>query len=62
MVKPKAKVDRNICLSCGGCVSVCPQDAVILRNLIAYVDPNTCISCEICANTCAIGAIHMGDY
>lgn len=62
MVKPKAKVDGNICLSCGGCVSVCPQDAVILRNLIAYVNPNTCISCEICANTCAIGAIHMEDY
>ncbi len=59
MVKPKAIVDENLCLSCGGCVSVCPQDAVSLRNLIAYINPNKCISCEICANACAIGAIYM---
>ncbi len=62
MAKPKAKVDANQCLSCGGCVSVCPQDAIYLKNLIAYVDAKKCISCEICANICPIGAIHMEDY
>jgi len=59
MVKPKAKVDEEQCLSCGGCVSVCPKDAISLKNLRAFVDIEKCISCEICMNTCPIGAIHM---
>jgi H+/Na+-translocating ferredoxin:NAD+ oxidoreductase subunit B len=61
MVKPKAKVDGKLCLSCGGCVSVCPQDAIQLQNLIAYVNQSDCISCNICFNTCPIGAIFMED-
>ena len=62
MAKPKAKVDENQCLSCGGCVSVCPQDAISMKNLIAYVDSGKCISCEICVNTCPIGAISMEEF
>ena len=62
MAKPKAKVDENQCLSCGGCVSVCPQDAISMKNLIAYVDSGKCISCEICVNTCPIGAIFMEEF
>ena len=60
MVKPKAKVDDKLCLSCGGCVSICPSDAIILKNLIANINSNKCTSCKICVKTCPIGAIHMG--
>lgn len=61
MAKPKAKADSEHCLSCGGCVSVCPQDAISLENLIAFVDQSKCTSCNICVNTCPIGAISLGD-
>ena len=61
MAKPKAKVDKKLCLSCGGCVSVCPQDAITLENLIAYVDSSKCTSCNICVNTCPNGAIALED-
>ena len=61
MGKHKAMVDKERCLSCGGCVSVCPEDAIRLRNLIAYVDAKRCISCKICVNTCPVGAIAMED-
>ena len=61
MVKPKAYVDNKLCLSCGGCVSVCPQDAVHLNNLIAFVISSKCNSCKICINTCSVAAISLGS-
>lgn len=60
MAKPKAKVDETQCLSCGGCISVCPKDAIYMKNLRAFVIGEKCISCNICVNTCPIGAITMG--
>jgi ferredoxin len=57
MVKPKAKVDIKKCLSCGGCISVCPQDALSMQGMKAFVDRKKCIGCAICINICPIGAI-----
>jgi Fe-S-cluster-containing hydrogenase component 2 len=57
--KPKAHVNEILCLSCGGCVSICPKDAIQLKNLIAYVTKSKCNSCKICINTCPIGAISL---
>ncbi len=55
--KPKAIIDREICLACGGCISVCPQDAITMRSSKAVVTKEKCISCEICIKTCPIAAI-----
>ena len=60
MGKPKAKVDKRKCLACGGCISVCPQDAISWIGGKAQVDPKKCISCAICIRTCPVGAI-SGD-
>lgn len=60
MGKPKAKVDRKKCLACGGCISVCPQDAIAWIANKAEVNPEKCISCAICIRTCPVGAI-SGD-
>jgi len=57
MGKPKAKVDRNMCLACGGCISVCPQDALSMFGGRALVSEEKCISCAICIRICPIGAI-----
>jgi electron transfer flavoprotein alpha subunit len=57
MGKPKAKVDKKKCLACGGCISVCPQDAISWIGNKAEVNPEKCISCAICIKTCPIGAI-----
>jgi len=57
MGKPKAKVDRNKCLACGGCISVCPQDALSMNGGRAIVKEEKCISCAICIRTCPIAAI-----
>jgi len=57
MGKPKAKVDKNICLACGGCISVCTQDALSMCGGRAFVDDDKCISCAICIRICPVGAI-----
>jgi len=57
MAKPKAVVDETKCLACGGCISVCPKDALSMCAGKAYVTPNKCISCAICIKICPIGAI-----
>jgi len=57
MGKPKAIVDRKICLACGGCISVCPQDALLMDGGRAFVKDEKCISCAICIRICPIGAI-----
>ena len=37
MGKPKAKVDKKKCLACGGCISVCPQDAISMCASKAFI-------------------------
>jgi len=57
MEKPKAKVDRKKCLACGGCISVCPQDAMSMCGGRAFVTEEKCISCAICIRICPVGAV-----
>ena len=61
MGKPKAKVDEKECLACGGCISVCPQDAVSMCGGRAFVTEDKCIFCGICIKTCPVGAINRED-
>ena len=62
MGKPKAIVDGTNCLACGGCISVCPQDAISMCGGKAYVITSKCISCSICVKTCPVGAINEEGY
>ncbi|MDH7506573.1 MAG: 4Fe-4S binding protein [Candidatus Thermoplasmatota archaeon] len=57
MEKPKALVDKTKCLACGGCISVCPQDALSMFAGKAFVTSSKCIGCAICIKICPIGAI-----
>jgi ferredoxin len=62
MGKPKAEVDVSICLACGGCISICPNDAMSMTAGKAFVDKEKCISCAICIRACPVGAIRGEDY
>ena len=53
------KVDKSKCLSCGGCVSVCPKDALTLRNMAIEIDESKCTECAICTNFCPLGALKL---
>lgn len=61
MVKPKAVVKKEKCLACGGCISVCLQDAILMISSKAVISEKQCNSCYICVKTCPIGAIVWGE-
>ncbi len=44
------------CLRCGGCVSVCPLDALTLTES-GIVCSDKCTDCGICAEFCPLSAI-----
>jgi len=48
--------ERELCTDCGGCVGVCPVDAVEL--LDGDVDiTEACIECDLCVKACPTGAL-----
>ena len=47
------------CIGIGDCVSVCPQNAICLKDGIAHVDKNLCIGCGLCRDTCPKKMITM---
>ncbi len=51
-------VDPIRCCYCGGCVSVCPADALTLAETRLLVNEN-CTDCENCVFACPVGALHL---
>ena len=50
------KVDRSKCLHCGGCVGICPFDAITLEEVVIVAD-DKCTECGICEKYCPVKAI-----
>ena len=57
MAKPKAKINEKKCLACGGCIAICPKEAISMAGGRAIVTAKKCISCDICIKICPIAAI-----
>ncbi len=53
----KAKINRDKCLSCGICRTVCLQNAVILKDNSYIIDEPKCIGCMECSKVCLASAI-----
>jgi len=49
-------VDQNRCLHCGGCVGLCPADAVTMYELRLEIS-DACTECSICVRFCPVGAL-----
>lgn len=62
MEKPNAFVDSERCLACGGCISLCPQNAITMYSSKAIVRKENCIYCGICIQSCPVGAISDEVY
>ncbi|MBR2650727.1 MAG: RnfABCDGE type electron transport complex subunit B [Clostridia bacterium] len=72
-----ARIDRDICISCGICASVCPKHIISMIPKSAAVAvtcssrdtgatarkncKNACIACKKCERTCEWGAIKVVD-
>lgn len=53
----KAVVDKDVCIGCEACVSVCPVDAISMASGKAEVDAANCTECGACVSTCPVEAI-----
>jgi ferredoxin len=51
------KSDKHKCLYCGGCVSVCPVNALTLWETRVECDAKKCVNCGACISFCPAGAL-----
>jgi ferredoxin len=54
-----AKVDNGKCTGCESCVSVCPVEAIKMKDGKAAVSKDTCVDCGACVGECPVQAIAM---
>lgn len=53
-------VDKNKCISCGACISICPVNAIRFgEDGKAEIDESKCIRCGSCEATCPVTAIKI---
>ncbi|MCL4439303.1 MAG: 4Fe-4S binding protein [Firmicutes bacterium] len=53
---------HNSCSGCGGCVKVCPCDALTLdSNSLSWL-ASSCMNCKLCTVTCPEKALFFGRY
>lgn len=53
------KIDSKKCLRCGACVSVCPENALDLKEDGLNNDTRKCTLCGICSRVCPSRAIEV---
>lgn len=51
------QINKDICDVCGTCVSVCPTDAIIVKEFEVNIDNKKCINCGKCMIICPVSAI-----
>lgn len=56
------RVDWDKCTQCSACVSICPTDALYIKDrktMEVAFDPEKCIACELCIRPCPPRAIEV---
>lgn len=51
------KINETLCDVCGTCVSVCPVDAIIVKEFKVEINEEICIECGRCSQVCPARAI-----
>jgi NAD-dependent dihydropyrimidine dehydrogenase PreA subunit len=54
-------IDEARCTGCGVCLSLCPQEAIVLEADRAEIKQELCSGCGICISACPQGAIQEAD-
>ena len=50
------KIEQEKCVGCGGCVNLCPVDAISFSEDRAVIDEAACTDCGTCAQVCGVAA------
>lgn len=60
--KRLATIPKELCVSCGSCMKVCPKGAItIFHGMFAKVDGELCIGCGLCQKSCPASIIEVED-
>ncbi len=51
------KVKEDLCTGCEACISLCPTEAIIMRDGVAKIIAQFCNGCGYCADGCGEEAI-----
>ena len=49
----------GICIGCGKCLYVCPEDCIVHDGVPYYIEPGKCRGCGSCAQVCPVSAISI---
>lgn len=53
-------IDISLCIGCGSCVRVCPEDVLgMVNGHVAVVNGMKCVSHGLCRDVCPVGAIRL---
>lgn len=52
-------VDHELCIGCGACVKICPEEAIRMLDNKAFVDYSRCSNCLKCIWVCPINALQQ---
>lgn len=55
------RLDRETCCACGGCVGVCPADALTLEETTLDLDARICDGCGLCVDFCPVAALSFPE-
>jgi len=59
-VQRKIEVDRDKCIDCGSCYSLCPVNAIAFEpDKTVVFDVEKCVACALCVDTCPTRAIRL---
>lgn len=58
-IKESITLDKDLCIDCGACISICPIDALYSDNFSIELDEKKCILCKACIDVCPVGALKM---
>ena len=50
-------IDMEVCIGCGECVRVCPQDTISMQNKKACITGDDSLTCDHCRAACVSGAV-----
>jgi len=59
---PAKKNCEAACIGCSKCQQVCPHDAIVMANNLAYIDFVKCKLCRKCVEVCPTDAIHEINF